>query len=108
MAHLPSVRSSLAGAGHAPGNGTSGKGSEGGGLARGGGSSPRLVTRPPLDHMSLVAALGKEVSPQMVQALQAVAARRESFSSAAKLYAVSVTTLWRYSKKLGLSEPAHK
>ncbi|KAK3852601.1 hypothetical protein Pcinc_040824 [Petrolisthes cinctipes] len=66
------------------------------------GTSPS--TRP-LDQVSLVAALGKEVSPQMVQALQAVAARRESFSSAAKLYAVSVTTLWRYSKKLGLSEP---
>lgn len=119
MAHLPSVRASMstggglgtAGSAHPPGNnGTSGKGAEGGGGRVGANSSPRPVCRLPLplDHMSLVAALGKEVSPQMVQALQAVAARRESFSSAAKLYAVSVTTLWRYSKKLGLSEPTQK
>ena len=58
-----------------------------------------------LDQLTLVSLLGKEVSPQMVSALQAVAARRESFSSAAKLYSVSVTTLWRYFKKLGLSDP---
>ncbi|KAG0723840.1 Protein bric-a-brac 2 [Chionoecetes opilio] len=106
MAHLPSVRSSLSagGSGNQPppgNNGTPGKGAEG--VGRGG-----PLVRRPLDHLSLVAALGKEVSPQMVQALQAVAARRESFSSAAKLYSVSVTTLWRYSKKLGLSEPQHK
>lgn len=120
MAHLPSVRSSLSGSSggggplgnsRSPGKGAEGGGGEGRGGGRGGvgaNSSPRPAPRLPLDHMSLVAALGKEVSPQMVQALQAVAARRESFSSAAKLYAVSVTTLWRYSKKLGLSEPAHK
>ncbi|KAF2367742.1 hypothetical protein FHG87_001513 [Trinorchestia longiramus] len=58
-----------------------------------------------LDQVSLVTALGKEVSPQMVQALQAVATKRESFSSAAKLHCVSVTTLWRYFKKLNLQDP---
>lgn len=122
MAHLPSVRSSLAagggvagstsgggtGTGRPLGNTSPGKGVDGVGGGTGGSSSPRPPLQLPLDQMSLVAALGKEVSPQMVQALQAVAARRESFSSAAKLYAVSVTTLWRYSKKLGLSEPSHK
>ena len=61
-----------------------------------------------LDQLSLVTALGKEVSPQMVLALQAVASRRESFSSAAKLYSVSVTTLWRYFKKLNLAGEAKK
>lgn len=120
MAHLPSVRSALssgrgASSGGTGGGGTGrpqaaaspGNGSEGGGRTAGN-SSPRPPLQLPLDQMSLVAALGKEVSPQMVQALQAVAARRESFSSAAKMYAVSVTTLWRYSKKLGLCEPSHK
>lgn len=120
MAHLPSVRSALssgrgASSGGSGGGGSGrpqaaaspGNGSEGGGRTAGN-SSPRPPLQLPLDQMSLVAALGKEVSPQMVQALQAVAARRESFSSAAKMYAVSVTTLWRYSKKLGLCEPSHK
>lgn len=86
----------------------SGKTVDGGGGGVGGNVSPRPPVTLPLDQMSLVAVLGKEVSPQMIQALQAVAARRESFSSAAKLYAVSVTTLWRYSKKLGLTESSHK
>lgn len=121
MAHLPSVRSSLSsgsgiagsgtggsGAGRPLGNSSPGKGVDGVGGRVGGSASPRLPLQLPLDQMTLVAALGKEVSPQMVQALQAVAARRESFSSAAKLYAVSVTTLWRYSKKLGLSDPSCK
>ena len=79
---------------------------------RGGGVSPlggrvpggTYPLVPGLDQVSLVTALGKEVAPQMVQALQAVATRRESFSSAAKLFSVSVTTLWRYFKKLNLAE----
>lgn len=89
--------SSSPGAGWTPGN-------------RGSPSGPQQQPPPPvvslagLDQLSLVTALGKEVSPQMVQALQAVATRRESFSSAAKLYSVSVTTLWRYFKKLNLSD----
>lgn len=116
MAHLPSMRSSMAaaaasgaagggsggGSGRPLANASPGKTVDGGGV--GGNSSPRPPLTLPIDQMSLVAVLGKEVSPQMIQALQAVAARRESFSSAAKLYAVSVTTLWRYSKKLGLTE----
>lgn len=116
MAHLPTVRAALAsrggvsdggGTGRPQATGSPGNGSEGGGRTPGK-SSPRPPLQLPLDQMSLVAALGKEVSPQMVQALQAVASRRESFSSAAKMYAVSVTTLWRYSKKLGLCEQSHK
>lgn len=75
------------------------------GLSSGSGSPNQpVVSLAGLDQLSLVTALGKEVSPQMVQALQAVATRRESFSSAAKLYSVSVTTLWRYFKKLNLSD----
>ncbi|XP_064102820.1 protein bric-a-brac 2-like isoform X3 [Macrobrachium nipponense] len=119
MAHLPSMRSMAAASGGGGGGigscgrmlGTaSGKTVDGGGGGGGvgGNVSPRPPVTLPLDQMSLVAVLGKEVSPQMIQALQAVAARRESFSSAAKLYAVSVTTLWRYSKKLGLTESSHK
>lgn len=126
MAHLPSLRLSMASAAAASGGGSAGGGSGGGSSGRptgtgspgrtidgggggiGGSSSPRPPLTLPIDQMSLVAVLGKEVSPQMIQALQAVAARRESFSSAAKLYAVSVTTLWRYSKKLGLTDSSHK
>lgn len=89
-----------------PAGGGSGSGGGSSGVAGGGGTgtsaSPLLVGS--LDQLTLVSALGKEISPQMVQALQAVASRRESFSSAAKMYSVSVTTLWRYFRKLGLSD----
>lgn len=83
------------------GNGSSGSGSTSREGSPAGGA--QLVVGS-LDQLALVSALGKEISPQMVQALQAVASRRESFSSAAKLYSVSVTTLWRYYRKLGLSD----
>lgn len=97
-----SSRESTAGSGHWHSSGSR-SGGGGGGARVASNAHPVCLTG--LDQVSLVTALGKEVSPQMVQALQAVATKRESFSSAAKLHCVSVTTLWRYFKKLNLQDP---